>query len=224
MTAQTIERPSLRLLHHPAWLQAAGFSTPALFRELAATTAWEQPHLWIHGRRHPVPRLVAWQADPGCAYRYSGHDHQPSPWCPVATQLRLALEAHLATSLNSVLLNRYRDGGDRMGWHADDEAVLDPAAPVVSLSLGASRDLRVRPRPGDPTAAGQAPFNLALADGDLLVMLPPSQQHWQHALPQRRRCGGERLNLTFRRLRRPQPASAAIASISTRAPFGSAAT
>jgi len=46
-----------------------------------------------------------------------------------------------------------------------------------------------------------APYALNLADGDLLLMNPPTQQHWLHALPTRRRVPGARLNLTFRRLR-----------------------
>ena len=43
---------------------------------------------------------------------------------------------------------------------------------------------------------------MELADGDLLVMDPPTQRHWQHALPRRRRVRCERLNLTFRLVRR----------------------
>lgn len=47
---------------------------------------------------------------------------------------------------------------------------------------------------------------LKLADGDLLVMGPPTQRHWQHALPRRLRVHAPRLNLTFRVVR---PAGAA---------------
>jgi hypothetical protein len=49
--------------------------------------------------------------------------------------------------------------------------------------------------PGDGS-----PFCLELADGDLLVMDAPTQKHWLHALPERRRVVGERINLTFRRI------------------------
>jgi alkylated DNA repair dioxygenase AlkB len=42
-----------------------------------------------------------------------------------------------------------------------------------------------------------------LEDGDLLLMDPPTQRHWQHALPPRARVVAERLNLTFRVIRRP---------------------
>jgi len=42
------------------------------------------------------------------------------------------------------------------------------------------------------------PFNMALQNGDLLLMEPPTQLWWQHAVPKRLRLQQERLNLTFR--------------------------
>ena len=108
------------------------------------------------------------------------------------------LAEQLGVRFNSLLLNRYRDGADRMGWHADDEPELDDQAPIVSLSLGVARDLRFRHRQGVEPA-----FAVRLEDGDLLLMDPPTQQHWQHALPPRARVVAERLNLTFRVIRQP---------------------
>lgn len=196
-----IERPGLRLRHAPAWLQSLGINTAELRRQLQAELPWQQPSVTVYGRRHLTPRLTCWMADPGCRYRYSGLDQAITPWSPVLTTLRRQLEQQLGQPFNSLLLNRYRSGTDRMGWHADDEAELEASAPIASLSLGASRALRFRPRPGDRIADGSTAFGLELADGDLLLMDPPSQRHWQHALPQRLRLQGERLNLTFRRIR-----------------------
>jgi len=196
-----IERPGLRLRHAPAWLQSLGINTAELRRQLQAELPWQQPSVTVYGRRHLTPRLTCWMADPGCRYRYSGLDQAITPWSPVLTTLRRQLEQQLGQPFNSLLLNRYRSGTDRMGWHADDEAELEASAPIASLSLGASRALRFRPRPGDRIAGGSTAFGLELADGDLLLMDPPSQRHWQHALPQRLRLQGERLNLTFRRIR-----------------------
>jgi len=180
---------------------------------LEAAIRWEQPLVRVYGRLHRVPRLVAWVGDPGCSYRYSGHRHLPLPWTPELDELRDRLERSLGFRFNSLLLNRYRNGLDRMGWHADDEPELECHHPIASLSLGASRDLRFRPRHAPASAdhsregvaheasTAAAPFALNLADGDLLLMDPPTQQHWLHALPIRRRVPGARLNLTFRRLR-----------------------
>jgi alkylated DNA repair dioxygenase AlkB len=214
-TARSIERPGLRLIHWPAWIPRD--EGDALEQQLCAEVHWKQEAITLYGRRHPLPRLTCWMADPGCGYRYSGLENVLEPWSPAAEQLRRQLEVFTGWRFNSLLLNRYRDGRDAMGWHADDEPELDPAAPIASLSLGASRDFRLRQRPspraGGPPPAGYvsaseacAPFNLELAHGDLLLMEPPTQQWWQHAVPRRLRVQRQRLNLTFRVVR-PLPAA-----------------
>ena len=191
-----IERTGLQLRHGVAWLQQQGLQTPQLRQALGQSLAWEQPLVTVYGKQHRTPRLTCWAADPGCSYRYSGLQQAIHPWTAELETLRQLLLDQLGVRFNSLLLNRYRDGADRMGWHADDEPELDDQAPIVSLSLGAARDLRFRPRRG-----GEAPFAINLADGDLLVMDPPSQRHWQHALPPRARVSQERINLTFRVIR-----------------------
>ncbi|MEB3333282.1 MAG: alpha-ketoglutarate-dependent dioxygenase AlkB [Synechococcaceae cyanobacterium] len=201
------EAPGLRLRRWSGWLAGHGLDSRALAAALRTGLEWQQPRITVYGRSHPVPRLQAWVGDPGCTYRYSGLLHEPQPWSAELHRLRELLAADLGCPFNSLLLNRYRNGDDRMGWHADDEPELDAIAPIASLSLGVSRTLRFRPRPVSRARpafrSGQnaAPLALELADGDLLVMDPPTQLHWQHALPTRRRLLGERLNLTFRLIR-----------------------
>jgi alkylated DNA repair dioxygenase AlkB len=202
---ETIQGSQLSLRLWRGWL--ASEPCLELREQLLTSVAWEQPQVMVYGRLHRVPRLVAWYGDPGCTYRYSGLLHQPQPWTPPLAALRQRLRQQFGLDFNSLLLNRYRDGSDRMGWHADDEPELDPEHPIASLSLGASRTLRFRPRPR-PTPQGQpaglaAPIGLELDDGDLLLMDAPTQAHWQHGLPARLRQRQERLNLTFRRIRLP---------------------
>lgn len=192
----SIERSGLQLRHGPRWLQQQGIATQELRQCLAEGLAWQQPLVTVYGKQHRTPRLTCWVADPGCLYRYSGLQQQIHPWTRELEQLRELLHHQLGVRFNSLLLNRYRDGADRMGWHADDEPELDDQAPIASLSLGVARDLRFRPRRGPESA-----FALNLGDGDLLVMDPPSQRHWQHALPPRARVVAERVNLTFRVIR-----------------------
>ena len=192
----TIERSGLKLRHAPAWLQQHGQDTRQLLQALNSGLSWQQPVVTVYGKQHPTPRLTCWVADPGCSYRYSGLQQSIHPWTAELSGLRQLLHDQLGVDFNSLLLNRYRHGADRMGWHADDEPELDDQAPIASLSLGVSRDLRFRPRRG-----GDSAFAVHLADGDLLVMDPPSQRHWQHALPPRARVLAERINLTFRVIR-----------------------
>ena len=191
-----IERSGLQLRHGSAWLQQQGIGTQDLRQRLVDGLVWQQPLVTVYGKQHRTPRLTCWVADPGCSYRYSGLQQEIHPWTRDLERLRDLLQQQLGVRFNSLLLNRYRDGADRMGWHADDEAELDDQAPIASLSLGVARDLRFRPRRGT-----EAAFAVNLADGDLLVMDPPSQNHWQHALPPRARVVAERINLTFRVIR-----------------------
>ncbi|MFM7313531.1 MAG: alpha-ketoglutarate-dependent dioxygenase AlkB family protein [Cyanobium sp.] len=190
-----LERPGLRLRHWRGWLDDA----PAVQAALMAEVPWRQERITLWGRSHPLPRLTCWMADPGCAYAYSGLRQIPQPWSPTVASLRARLEAHLGCPFNSLLLNLYRDGRDRMGWHADDEPDLEREAPIASLSLGAARAFHLRPQ--RPVGGVRDTLSLELDDGDLLVMDPPTQEHWQHQLPLRRRLLLPRINLTFRVVR-----------------------
>jgi len=89
---------------------------------------------------------------------------------------------------NFVLINFYRNGGDYMGWHADDERGL--ADRVASVSLGATRRFLLRP-PGRNRSLGLdlEPGSLLLLDGSV-----------RHSLPRTRKPVGERVNLTFRQI------------------------
>ena len=184
--------PGADLLFDPAFLPAA--EAESLLAQLSAEVAWEQRTIRLFGQEFPQPRLTAWYGDPAARYTYSGLAWEPRPWTPSLLALRQRVEIATASPFNSVLLNLYRDGRDSMGWHADDEPELGPEPAIASLSLGATRRFRLRPRAG----LVHPPLSLDLASGSLLLMRGPTQRHWQHALPKTARPLGPRLNLTFR--------------------------
>ncbi len=186
------------LRRFPAWIPSA--DADRWLARLLAEVPWKQEHITVFGRRHAMPRLSCWMADPGCDYRYSDLQNVVEPWCATAVELRERVSVELGCRFNSLLLNLYRDGRDSMGWHADDERELDPTAPIASLSLGAARTFRFRSRSPD----GPGPVALELGHGELVVMDAPTQEHWQHALPRRLRVRSPRVNLTFRVVR-PSP-------------------
>lgn len=194
VTPRRIEADGLALRFWQGWLTPD--QADRLLVELGGQIPWKQESIKLFGRTHPMPRLTCWVGDPGCTYAYSGLINRPEPWLPPLDALRIRLAEQLGCRFNSLLLNRYRHGDDRMGWHADDERELDPQAPIASLSLGARRSFRLRLK-GAKTS-DQDRLTLELDQGDLLVMDPPTQRHWLHSLPARRRVSSERINLTFR--------------------------
>ena len=164
-----------------------------LFDTLHAEIGWEQHCVRIRGREMACPRLSGWQGD--AAYSYSGITLRPAPWTPRVTAIRQRIEAATGETFNSVLANLYRDGEDRMGWHADDEPELGPAPVIASASFGAPRRFLLRRKHG-----GSSSVPIVLEPGSLLVMRGATQRHWMHSVPPTRRPVGPRLNLTFRRI------------------------
>lgn len=167
----------------------------AWFSTLRSGIDWRQEDILIFGERRRVPRLVAWHGDPGTTYTYSGTTHEPLPWTLELQAIRAGVEALSGYGYNSVLLNRYRDGRDGMGWHADDEPELGLNPVIASVSLGATRRFCLRHR-----RHKDLKLDLLLPHGSLLCMGGATQHHWVHALPKTRRPVGERINLTFRLL------------------------
>ena len=137
--------------------------------------------------------MTAFLAAEGLHYRYSGTRHRGEGWPPWFLPLLKSVNEASGTSFNGCLLNLYRHGEDRMGWHADDEPEIDQLQPIASLSLGATRDFCLRHRQDQHRRA-----SLPLADGDLLIMHPGCQQTWMHGVPIRKRIKTLRINLTFR--------------------------
>ncbi|MCX2523428.1 alpha-ketoglutarate-dependent dioxygenase AlkB family protein [Larsenimonas rhizosphaerae] len=174
-----------------------------VFEELLALPLWEQPDITLFGKRHPIPRQQIWMGDPDAAYRYSNQQFIPVAWHPTVASLRdgmIQLARQLlpdAPAFNSVLLNHYENGQHRMGWHSDNEPELGSKPVIASLSLGATRDFRLRR--ADPACRTLTPsFNIPLEHGSVLLMGPGVQTDWQHSLPPRQRHQSPRINLTFR--------------------------
>jgi len=97
-------------------------------------------------------------------------------------------------SFNSVLVNLYRNGGDHVGWHSDNEPELGGQPFIASLTLGAERPLQFRHK--QSARQGQ----VLLPSGSLLVMQPDFQHHWLHSIPIDPNLTDGRINLTFRKV------------------------
>jgi alkylated DNA repair dioxygenase AlkB len=180
------------LLYHPHFLPRD--EADALFAVLQTRTPWKQ-ETGSFGR--PFPRLTAYHADPGVSYRYSGVEHQATPWPDYLGEVRRRVEEAAGAGFNSLLLNYYRDGGDSIGYHADDEPELGTNPVVPSLSLGAARTFHLRHNDS------RLRLSFELGHGSLLVMAGTTQHHWRHAVPKTSRPVGARINLTFRNILSP---------------------
>jgi len=183
------------LAFDPGWLPAG--EADVLLVALRGGIPWEVHRIRLFGREIDSPRLSCWIGDADAAYAYSGARFQPHPWPQALRHVREHLRAAFRADFNSVLANRYRNGRDRMGWHSDNEPELGPRPMIASLSLGATRRFVLKHR-ADPARK----LAIALPHGSLLLMRGDTQSNYRHALPPTTKPMGERINLTFRRIRR----------------------
>ena len=162
---------------HPGWLRGGD----VLFRTLVDTLPWEQRTRHIFEQDRIEPRLTAgWHAR-------TGRLLAPA----ILEEVRAALSARYAVTLDSAGFNLYRDGRDSVAWHRDTIARHIRHPVVALLSLGEPRRLLLRPRGGGTSRA------FPLGHGDLLVTGGDAQRTWEHAVPKVARAG-PRLSIAFR--------------------------
>ena len=200
---QPLPLPGAELALIERWL--APEEADGLLAELLAAIRWENHRIRIFGREVASPRLSCWIGDPGASYVYSGTRFDPHPWPAPLAAVRARVEQACGASFNSVLANLYRNGDDAMGWHSDDEPELGERPVIASLSLGAERKFRLRPRrPRGEPARRDDIRGLVLGHGSLVRMAGDTQRHYLHDLPRARGVAQPRLNLTFRRILAPR--------------------
>ena len=166
-----------------------------LLKDLTEEIPWVQNKIRFYGKESLVPRLESWHGDEGMSYTYSGIKMDAKPWTKNLLIIKESIEPIAKTTFNSVLINYYRDGKDRVAWHSDDEKELGKNPVIASVSLGAERKFKLRHK---KYKENQLQHELFLQSGSLLLMSGPTQHHWLHEIPRTAKPIGPRINLTFR--------------------------
>lgn len=156
---------------------------------------WREDKIKFYGKEYEQPRKVAWMADTGVQYKYSNILMDPIQWGEEILEIKREVEGFSQTDFNSVLINLYRDGGDYMSWHCDNEKELGESPTIASVSFGVSRDFLLKSK-----FDSSLKYKFQLDHGSLLIMKGNTQKNWYHSLPKRLKIKEQRLNLTFRRI------------------------
>jgi alkylated DNA repair dioxygenase AlkB len=170
----------------PGWLTGAD----ALFDSLLDSVPWHAQEREMYERIVAVPRLLSFY-----------DEDAPLPH-PVLAEAREQLSAHYADELGEPFrtagLCLYRDGRDSVAWHGDRIGRSRTEDTMVAiLSVGAPRQLLLRPRPGGSGSEGGV-LRHNLGHGDLIVMGGSCQRTWEHAVPKTSKPVGPRISIQFR--------------------------
>jgi alkylated DNA repair dioxygenase AlkB len=162
----------------PGWLTGSD----GVLGELLASGRWQQREVWMYDRKVLEPRLTAgWSTD------VDGPD--------VPASLRLiaaAVSGRYGVDFDRIWVNLYRDGRDSVAWHRDRNHRTQRNPLVATVSLGARRAFRLRPR------GGRTAHEFAPGQGDLLVMGGACQHLWEHTVPKTSAAVGPRISVTLR--------------------------
>ncbi|MEH6745798.1 MAG: alpha-ketoglutarate-dependent dioxygenase AlkB [Maribacter arcticus] len=164
------------------------------FKKFTEHINWKQEEIKMYGKTYPVPRKTAWYGYEGFNYKYSGILCNPDPWTIDLLGIKKVIESFLpGTDFNSVLLNLYRNGSDKVSWHADDEKGLGTNPLIASVSLGATRRFDLKHK-----TDSEEKLQLELVPGSLVIMKGAIQHNWLHQIPVQKKILDSRINLTFR--------------------------
>ncbi len=158
---------------------------------------WARDQLVRYSKIIFTKREIAWFADDGADYNYSGVSRIGKEWDVQALIIKNRLELATGHKYNSCLMNLYHTGLEGMGWHSDDQNHLEPESAVAIISFGAERWIKLR-ETSDKTNQKKT----LLEQGSLLLMLDQTQKYWQHEIPIMAGVKDIRISLTFRLMKR----------------------
>jgi alkylated DNA repair dioxygenase AlkB len=190
---QRVQIPDAEVTYYPGFFSTE--EAKSYYTQLVEKVDWVQNKIKMYGKENWVPRMEAWYGDAGMIYTYSGITQKPKPWFEELREIKTAIEPVAETVFNSVLINFYRDGQDRVGWHSDDEKELGDFPIIGSVSLGATRKFKLRHKNFKKNGLQTA---LDLENGSLLLMSGITQKYWKHEIPRTSLPVEGRINLTFR--------------------------
>lgn len=169
---------------------------PALLPDVAGMEALWRLHpaayhvITMHGRPVATPR---WQQAYGADYHYTGRVNRAEPTTPeMAPFLAWAREV-VDPRLNGLLFNWYdAQHAHYIGKHRDSTKGMIQGAPIVTISLGATRLFRLRPWRGAGTV------DLEVDHGAVIVIPYATNLLWTHEVPHRAADHGRRISITLR--------------------------
>ena len=162
---------------------------PPAFERLWLLHPPDYHEIKMHGRLVKTPR---WQQAYGADYRYTGRVNRALPvTAEMEPYLRWCRE--IDPRLDGLLFNWYDATEEHyIGAHRDSTSGMIEGAPIVTISLGATRTFRFR------RWKGEDKVDLVASSGSVIVIPYATNLAWTHEVPHFKRDRGRRISITLR--------------------------
>lgn len=140
-------------------------------------------------------RYPRWQSN-----EYSGELDELEKYVQEKLKFLLGDSSVTIPTLNSMLINQYRDGNDSIRPHRDSAISFGEEPTIVVISLGSPRDLvfkKAKTLSTDIDTDYPQEFEFKMTNNSLFIMAGGSQRYYTHEIPKSIESG-ERYSITMR--------------------------
>lgn len=161
----------------------------------------EKSAVMMRGKLTKIPRKQVAYGDEGICYRFAGIETEARNWNEknrvnkILKRIRDKIEQVTGEKYNFVLINRYENGDQYIGYHKDDTRDLVEESSIVGVSLGACRKIYFK-----NVCTGEV-RKVSLASGGLIEIKYPTNEYWNHSIPKQKTVKSVRISLTFRKMK-----------------------
>ena len=127
-------------------------------------------------------------------YKVSGGSPPNMVMCEKLKEITKKVNSFLGTNFNTILLNKYKNGEDCIGFHKDRENGWAEGSGFATLAFGAERDFQVK------NLDTQVTTTYLHKNGHALYMPFPMNRENLHSVPTRKKVTDCRISLTFREI------------------------
>ena len=129
---------------------------------------------------HLDNRTLAYYGEVPYRYGHISHEIRPFSSNPYLCEiLKHAKSVLPGLDFNSVLVTKFNNGNDFLGFHSDNEVEIQDKSFIATISLGKSRAIKFKPLLPDVRTV----TTISPKHGSLYVMTSESQSFFQHSVP-----------------------------------------
>lgn len=146
-----------------------------------------------------IPRLFALQGivnEEYPLYRHPLDFHvEVKPFTRTVRAVKDIIEKKLNTTFNHAIIQKYRNGSDFIGPHADKTLDINPDSLIVNYSAGTTRVIKFRTK--------YEPYEIKtfeLEDDSLLAINLDTNRNYTHEIKRNKKIQEERISITFRNI------------------------
>lgn len=148
-----------------------------------------------------IPRKQVAYGEKGTSYSFSGTTIFAKDWnedtelCKIILFIRNKIAKRYNFNPNFVLINRYEDGDQYIGYHTDNEKDLVPFSPIAGVSFGAEREMVFMNKSNSSNKK-----KLLLKNGSSYCIHYPTNANYLHSIPKTKYVKSPRISFTFREM------------------------